>query len=81
MNLCGYCLLPAEWLGECVKCKKRFCVDCSLPALLLGPDGRVVEGSDEPGKVLCCACNPPSGGHGARIKRAPTPDPWYAVLA
>jgi len=63
---CGCCFLADAYLAECAICGAPVCPDCSLPALRVDEQGRIIEGSDE-GKVLCWRCNPPSGGTNARL--------------
>ena len=65
-TICGCCSLTGAGLDDCAICGAPACSDCSLPALQIDADGRIIEGSDE-GKVLCARCNPPSGGNNARL--------------
>src|SRR5439155_21838132 len=58
---CGCCYLSQSALLDCAICKAPACVDCSLPALRVDANGRIIENSDD-GSVLCSRCNPPSGG-------------------
>lgn len=70
-RMCGCCFLQDAGLVECAICQAPACMDCSLPALRVDDNGKIVEGSDD-GKVLCSRCNPPSGGRNAGLG---TPQP------
>jgi len=63
---CGCCYLADAGLTDCAICKAPACPDCSLPALRVDANGRIIEGSDD-GSVLCTRCNPPSGGRNAGL--------------
>ncbi len=63
---CGCCYLADRFLVDCAICGSPACPDCSLPALRVDANGRIVEGSDD-GSVLCARCNPPSGGRNAGL--------------
>lgn len=63
---CGCCYLVADGLTECAICKAPACANCSLPALRVDQNGKIIEGSDD-GSVLCSRCNPPSGGRNAGL--------------
>jgi hypothetical protein len=64
--VCGCCGLRDACLTDCAICGAPVCADCSLPALQVDRDGKIIEGSDD-GKVLCARCNPPSGGRNAGL--------------
>jgi hypothetical protein len=68
---CGCCYLVDAGLTDCAICKAPACSNCSLPALRVDQDGKIIEGSDD-GSVLCSRCNPPSGGRNAGLG-APCP--------
>lgn len=63
---CSVCYLVDSGLTECAICKAPACANCSLPALRVDANGRIIEGSDD-GSVLCSRCNPPSGGRNAGL--------------
>ncbi len=65
-STCGICFLEHDRLVDCAICKAPACVNCSLPALRVDEQGRIIENSDD-GSVLCSRCNPPSGGRNAGL--------------
>jgi hypothetical protein len=70
-TVCGCCGLTELRLADCAICGAPACIDCSLPALQVDKDGKIIDGSDD-GRVLCARCNPPSGGTNAGLG-LPTP--------
>ena len=75
---CGCCYLVSDGLAECALCRAPVCADCSLPALRVDDEGKIIEGSDD-GKVLCSRCNPPSGGKNAGLGRPMPVQPLVVV--
>ena len=72
-DTCGSCFFRDGPLAACVTCGTPTCPDCAIAAV----DGNTLAPT---GGVMCCRCNPPSFGDGARLPEPAAPSP-RAVLA
>lgn len=67
--ICQLCGLFENLGATCVKCKRKVCASCSLPAVTIDAQGKLHDAVNN--EVLCWKCSSPGFGPHAKYRRHP----------